>query len=226
MFSASSFRSIPIRQFSFPRSSIPSNNLPSVRRQRQFEKLPTEQEQTAEQKVRDLLSKIFSSAENIDEKQLKQVQPLCMESTVRAAIAHILLAPRTQGSNSMCLTIQSFNALGRLVHYLLDSCVKTKDYQNGRAVLEAGNVFYTEDTTVGRVYLENRSFRHSFWLDLNFWRSALMLELSEKAVGMTSEQKQKIKSHQTHVYEEVTHDKHEQDEFILQWMISAAHHML
>jgi hypothetical protein len=110
----------------------------------------------------------------------------------------------------MCLTSDSFETLTCLLNNLLDSCLKQKDWKHGSCGLIAGSLFYMEDFKSTRRYMEQNIKKHKFFRSFDFWRSSLILSLTQRSLDEA----------------EPVLTKEAQIEFVLQWVISNSHQML
>jgi hypothetical protein len=191
-------------------------------------------EASGEHRIKLMLSEIFSS-QTLKKEELKDFTQLLQEPQMRRVFATILSQPKQGGSTSgsggsgstpsssqgtsasLCLTQAGFDQLSSLVKALLDACLPSKDYASASAgALDVGNVYFREETkTHVRTYLESTLRRHPIWQSLEFWRANLGLALSHRA----------LKAEKAHSHSLPTSPTGD-EEWVLQWMISAAHSMM
>jgi len=129
----------------------------------------------------------------------------------RTEFCNILAQLKLQGdSASVCLSPTSFASLCTVLGCLLDGCLSDKDYDNAKAVLEAGNIFFTEQTHGQRRYVESELQSHKLWKNLDYWKASLSLAIRERYADTSKP------SLVGPVYQE----------FVLEWLLASCHKML
>jgi len=128
-----------------------------------------------------------------------------------------------------------FEQLSTLVLALLDACLSSRDYSSALGALDSGTVYFMERPGKRhgpeRVYLESKMKAAPLWQDMHFWRANLGHALSIRAIkrgtiappslGATAPAAAAATSPSSSGALSAA-----DDEFILQWLISAAHSMM
>jgi len=165
---------------------------------------------TYEEQLKFYMSKVFSS-DSIEDSEKVAVEALLRAAPARRVLTDILGQPKLQGSTSLCLAQGGFDALVSILMKALDFAVADSppDYISPTSVLDASTVYFTENVSGARTYIETYIRSHSVWRNTDYWKHALQVAVVQSNVGVASEEK-----------------TGEKEEFILQWMITATHQML
>jgi hypothetical protein len=135
------------------------------------------------------------------------------------------------------LTPTGFDQLSTLVLALLESCLSSHDYTSALGALDVSTVYFCEKPGKRhgpeRVYLETRMKASPLWHDMKFWRANLGHALSMRAIKQARSSNNANTGITTPVPVMSGGSSASSpplsaadDEFILQWLISAAHQML